>query len=158
VVLLLPRFVFGFVYFQKVLARFQHLTNAFFLRIKAWSAPVGRPARAQVQDNLLTEEPTREPKPDTMWIVAIAWMYVATMMAIAEGTSPQGTWLGATITFVLYGLAPMSLVMYLLATPMRRKAIRAREQAERDAARQQAAASASPAPVSATPPSPPDAP
>ncbi len=84
-----------------------------------------------------------------MWIVAIAWMYVATMMAIAEGTSPQGTWLGASITFVLYGLAPMSLVMYLLGAPMRRKAIRAREQAERDAARQS---------VSAAPPSPPDAP
>ena len=35
-----------------------------------------------------------------MWIVAIAWMYVAMMMAVAEATSPQGSMLGAIITFV----------------------------------------------------------
>ncbi len=84
-----------------------------------------------------------------MWIVAIAWMYVATMMALAEGTSPQGTWLGAAITLVLYGLAPMSLVMYLLGAPGRRKAIRAREQAERETVQQQAAGAASTAPPTA---------
>jgi hypothetical protein len=57
-----------------------------------------------------------------MWIVAIAWMYVAVMMALAEATSPQGSVLGALITLVFYGLAPMALVMYLLGTPTRRKA------------------------------------
>ncbi len=85
----------------------------------------------------------------TMWIVAIAWMYVATMMALAEGTNPQGTWLGAAITFVLYGLAPLSLVMYLLGAPGRRKAIRAREQAEREVAQQQVAVASSTEPPSA---------
>jgi hypothetical protein len=95
----------------------------------------------RVRDNGRPPDLTRTPK--TMWIVAIAWMYVATMMALAEGTNPQGTWLGAAITFVLYGLAPMTLVMYLLGAPGRRKAIRAREQAEREAAQQQAAAAAS---------------
>jgi heme exporter protein D len=73
-----------------------------------------------------------------MWIVAIAWMYVAVMMALAEATNPQGTVLGAVITFVFYGLAPVALVMYLLATPMRRKARLATEAAE--AARQAALA------------------
>lgn len=65
-----------------------------------------------------------------MWIVAIAWMYVTLMMALAEATSPQGTILGAVITFVFYGLAPLALVMYLLGAPARRKALRAAEAAE----------------------------
>lgn len=81
-----------------------------------------------------------------MWIVAIAWIYVALMMALAEATSPQGTYLGAVITFVFYGVAPTALVMYLLGTPGRR---RARRQAEAEAeahAQQLAAAASTPAP------------
>lgn len=62
-----------------------------------------------------------------MWIVAIAWMYVALMMAMAEATSPQGTVLGAVITLLFYGVGPVALVMYVLSTPARRKALRARE-------------------------------
>jgi hypothetical protein len=46
---------------------------------------------------------------------------------VAEATSSQGTVLGAVITFLLYGVAPVSLVMYLLGTPARRRALRARE-------------------------------
>jgi hypothetical protein len=44
---------------------------------------------------------------------------------------PSGGWLGALFTFVLYGVAPVALVMYLLATPMRRQARRREESAER---------------------------
>lgn len=66
-----------------------------------------------------------------MWIAAIAWIYVALMMALAEATSPQGTCLGAVITFVFYGVAPTALLMYLLGTPARR---RARLKAEAQAA------------------------
>lgn len=65
-----------------------------------------------------------------MWIIAIAWMYVALMMALAEATNPQGTVLGALITFLLYGLGPLALVMYIMGTPGRR---RARLQAEAQA-------------------------
>lgn len=65
-----------------------------------------------------------------MYLVAIAWLYVALMMAVAEATSSVGTVLGACITFVLYGALPVSLVMYLMGTPARKKAIRAREAAE----------------------------
>lgn len=57
-------------------------------------------------------------------------MYVAVLMAIAEATHAQGSVLGALITFVLYGILPVSLVMYLLRTPSRRRAQRAREQAQ----------------------------
>ncbi|SHM48499.1 hypothetical protein [Rhizobacter sp. OV335] len=62
-----------------------------------------------------------------MYLVAIAWMYVVVMMAIAEATSSQGTVLGAVFTFLLYGALPLSIVLYLLGTPSRRRARRAAE-------------------------------
>ena len=68
-----------------------------------------------------------------MYLVAIGWLYVALMMSVAEATHAQGTLLGAIVTFFLYGLGPVALVLYLMATPRRRKAIRAREAAERAA-------------------------
>lgn len=57
-----------------------------------------------------------------MYLIAIAWMYVVLMMALAEALSAQGTILGALVTFLLYGCLPLSIVMYLLGTPMRRRA------------------------------------
>ena len=69
-----------------------------------------------------------------MYLVAIAWLYVAVMMAAAEAMHAQGSVLGALITFVFYGLLPVSLVMYILGTPARKKARRAREAAEAEAA------------------------
>ena len=65
-----------------------------------------------------------------MYLVIIAWLYVALMMAVAEASSPIGTVTGAFFTFVLYGAAPVALVAYVLDAPRRRKAIRAREAAE----------------------------
>lgn len=65
-----------------------------------------------------------------MYIVPIAWLYVALMMAIAEATNSNGTVLGAVITFLLYGLGPVALVVYIMGTPARRRAIKARETAE----------------------------
>ena len=41
-----------------------------------------------------------------------------------------GTVVGAFFTFVLYGVAPVSLVLYLMGTPGRKRAIKAREAAE----------------------------
>lgn len=65
-----------------------------------------------------------------MYLVVIAWLYVALMMAVAEATSPIGSVVGAFFTFVLYGVAPVSLVVYLMGTPARRQAIKAREATE----------------------------
>jgi hypothetical protein len=65
-----------------------------------------------------------------MYLVAIAWIYVALMMAVAEATHSTGTVLGAIVTFVLYGLVPVSIVLYLLGAPSRNKARKARERAE----------------------------
>jgi membrane protein implicated in regulation of membrane protease activity len=70
-----------------------------------------------------------------MYLVLIAWMYVAFMMAIAEATSPVGSLLGAAFTFLLYGVLPMSVVGYIMGTPARRRAIKAKETAEREQAR-----------------------
>jgi hypothetical protein len=43
--------------------------------------------------------------------------------------------LGAAITFVLYGVLPMSVVGYIMGTPARRRAIKAKEAAEHEQAR-----------------------
>ena len=62
-----------------------------------------------------------------MYLVAIAWLYVTVMRAVAEATNSNGSLLGAMVTFVLYGALPVTLVVYLMRAPARRKAIRARE-------------------------------
>jgi uncharacterized membrane protein len=61
-----------------------------------------------------------------MYIVAIAWMYVALMMAVAEATNTNGTVLGAIVTFILYGLLPVVLVVYLIRSPARSRANKAK--------------------------------
>ena len=61
------------------------------------------------------------------YLVALAWLYVAVMMAAAEAASPVGSLLGALITLVLYGIAPVALVMYILTTPARKRALRSKQ-------------------------------
>lgn len=81
-----------------------------------------------------------------MYIVPIAWIYVALMMSVAEATNTNGSVLGAVFTFVLYGVLPVALMMYFMGTPARKRALRAQELAERNAAiaAHQAAAGDSP--------------
>ncbi len=86
-------------------------------------------------------------------LIVIGWLYVAVMMAAAEATSTQGTVLGAIFTFLLYGLAPVSLVVYLLGAPVRRRAVKERERAAQEEARRQATATASDAPDAGSQPS-----
>jgi amino acid permease len=86
-----------------------------------------------------------------MYLLAIGWLYVALMMAVAEATSTTGSVLGAVFTFALYGVLPVAILMYIMGTPARRRKIRAREQAELEAARQEAAASAAVAKASDEP-------
>jgi hypothetical protein len=62
-----------------------------------------------------------------MYIVAIAWLYVVLMMALTETSVVAGL-----ATFVLYGLAPLSLLLWLLGTPQRRRAARLRERSASD--------------------------
>ena len=69
-----------------------------------------------------------------MYLIVIAWLYVALMMAVAEATHASGTLLGAIITFVLYGVGPVGLVIYLMGRPGRRRTRQAREAAAAEAA------------------------
>ena len=64
-----------------------------------------------------------------LYVVGLAWMYVVLMVALAEAFSPQGTVLGALFTVVGWGVIPLSVVLYILATPSRRAARQAREAA-----------------------------
>ncbi|MGJ7488404.1 hypothetical protein ACSFA2_24275 [Variovorax sp. LT2P21] len=74
-----------------------------------------------------------------MYIVIIAWLYVTLMMAVAEATNSNGTVLGAIFTFLLYGVLPLALVVYLLNTPARRRVLKEREAAAQEEARRVAA-------------------
>ena len=76
-----------------------------------------------------------------MYLIPIAWLYVTLMMAVAEATNTNGTVLGALVTFVLYGLLPIGLLLYFMGTPARKRARLAAE-AQEDQARAQAAADA----------------
>jgi membrane protein implicated in regulation of membrane protease activity len=51
-----------------------------------------------------------------VYIVAIAWIYVALMMAITERSLVAGT-----MTFLFYGLLPLALLLWLVGTPRRRR-------------------------------------
>ena len=65
-----------------------------------------------------------------MYLIVIAWMYVALMMAVAEATHANGSMLGAILTFLMYGVGPVALVVYLMGHPGRRRARLAREALE----------------------------
>lgn len=65
-----------------------------------------------------------------MYIVVIGWTYVALMMAVAEATNANGTVLGAIVTFLLYGVGPVALVVYLMREPARRRRRKAAAQSE----------------------------
>ena len=74
-------------------------------------------------------------------LIAIGWLYVALLMAVAEASSPVGSVLGALFTFLFYGVGPVALLLYILATPARKRRRRQRE-AEELLAWQQAQAAA----------------
>lgn len=72
-----------------------------------------------------------------MYLIVIGWMYVVLMMSVAEATNTTGSVLGAIVTFFLYGVLPVGILVYVMRAPQRRREIKAREAAE-DAARRSA--------------------
>ena len=64
-----------------------------------------------------------------MNLIVVGWLYVALMMAVAEANHPNGTVLGAVFTFLLYGVGPVALVVYLLGRGGRRAARERAQQA-----------------------------
>lgn len=51
-----------------------------------------------------------------MYIVAIAWIYVVLMMSVTEQSVVAGI-----ITFLLYGMFPLSIILYVIGTPQRKR-------------------------------------
>lgn len=68
-----------------------------------------------------------------MLIVIIAWLYVVLLMSLTEHSVAAGI-----MTFLLYGLLPLSVVLYLLNTPARR-AEKRRQEAGQGQSRQESA-------------------
>jgi len=60
-----------------------------------------------------------------MYIIAIAWIYVTLLMAVTESNITAGI-----LTFALYGVAPLALLLWLLGTPERRR--RSKRRADED--------------------------
>jgi biotin transporter BioY len=50
-----------------------------------------------------------------MYIIAIAWLYVVTLMAATEKTVTAGL-----LTFIFYGLLPCALLLWVLGAKRRR--------------------------------------
>lgn len=59
-----------------------------------------------------------------MYLIAIAWLYVALLAAVAEDTV-----VGGVLTFLFYGAGPLALTLWLLGAPARRERRKAREAA-----------------------------
>lgn len=51
-----------------------------------------------------------------MHIVAIAWIYVVLMMSITESTVIAGI-----MTFLMYCVLPLTIILYLMRSPERKK-------------------------------------
>lgn len=69
-----------------------------------------------------------------MYIVPIAWLYVALMMSVAEATNTNGSVLGGILTFILYGILPTSIIVYIMRTPHRKRTRLALEKAQKEVA------------------------
>ncbi len=62
-----------------------------------------------------------------MYLIPIAWLYVAILVAISEDTIVAGV-----LTFIFWGLAPLALFMWIFGTPARRRRQREREAVDRN--------------------------
>ena len=72
-----------------------------------------------------------------MYIVAIAWIYVALMMGVAEATNTNGTVLGGIVTFILYGILPTGIIIYIMDAPRRKRVRLEREHEASELAKSQ---------------------
>lgn len=68
-----------------------------------------------------------------MHIIAIGWIYVVFMMSITEHSVVAGV-----MTFLLYGLLPLSIILYLMNTQQRKRRRLEREKSLQPAAAEDA--------------------
>ena len=62
-----------------------------------------------------------------MYIVAIAWIYVVFMMAITETSVVAGI-----MTFLLYGVVPVTIIVYVMGSGRRKRKRHAQEMQRRE--------------------------
>lgn len=60
-----------------------------------------------------------------MYIIAIAWTYVALMAAVTEPSLTAGI-----VTFIFWGVLPVSIILYVLGSPARKRRRKLAELAE----------------------------
>lgn len=60
-----------------------------------------------------------------MYLIAIAWLYVALLAAVSDDTV-----VGGVLTFVFYGLAPLALFLWLFGGRVRRRRREAAQSAD----------------------------
>lgn len=65
-----------------------------------------------------------------MYIIAIAWLYVALLMAFTQPSIFTGV-----ASFLFYGLLPMSIVLWISGSKVRRQRQRYRESLANESAR-----------------------
>lgn len=66
-----------------------------------------------------------------MYIVALAWIYVVLMMSLAETSAVAGV-----MTFLLYGVVPVTIILYVGGTQRRKRRRFQEELRRRETARQ----------------------
>jgi len=63
-----------------------------------------------------------------LYLIAIAWIYVVLMMSLSESSLIAGI-----MTFIFYCIIPLSLVLYILSSPARKRQRKQEEDARRQA-------------------------
>jgi hypothetical protein len=62
-----------------------------------------------------------------MYIVAVGWIYVVLMMSITEHSVVAGI-----MTFMLYGVLPLTIILYVMGSPKRRRSRKEIEKMQRE--------------------------
>jgi membrane protein implicated in regulation of membrane protease activity len=61
-----------------------------------------------------------------LFLITVAWVYVVLLMAATESS-----FLAGVMTFLFYCVIPLSLVLYILSAPARKKRIKEAEEQKR---------------------------
>ena len=63
-----------------------------------------------------------------LYLVAIAWVYVVLLMAMTEASIVAGV-----MTFALYCVFPLSIILYVMGTPQRKRKRQAAQRSQQAA-------------------------
>ena len=83
----------------------------------------------QLDDDFITQYCYPQYK---MLTIAIAWLFVVVLFAVAHGLAPGGTWLGAVLALLLIGVLPVAVLVYVTLSRAQRRAVRTRSAADPD--------------------------